>query len=646
MLMNKFIVSQLFSCINKKEVKYMTLVEAYYIFYQERPIDKIRDYFSSVYGERIANEYLKNRSIEELLKVYLEATKTKEIIRKEYRNLSKQYHPDINSGDKTQEERMKLVNAAKDYFDKNLTFVNINTPYQSTTPQKPKKNNESKVIYRLAMSKEASEIEELIPAFLRIADYAKRLREYKTTSALYKNASFFNEELDKTYLPTELYTLYTEYVNFYNDTKNELRKINEDYIELKKLVATGCLDGKKLYQAISKLAGPYIDNLSDNIFLKIELAYWENQEQEEKAKEFRDNDSHIRNTRVVLSRLLNNSDKLNQIICYKCLKDKSTSTLEELSSMNSLKNKVEVHKKYVEQASNFIKRINYWHNRVTSLVNAEFNERTIARLEEDLKAIIPESYLHLIAEDKELNKMSRDFQKNRAKYKKNDVLIAASHKKTLVSMQDRTKENNQEISYIDKLFLQYEHRELTATKKSSLKDSPDKEEATINKYYYSGSLLNYCEKQAILLYKKVFTCLAATGFLGRIQVPYASIYGNLPENATPKEIDRYYKVIKANYTSIITEYKNMYHRDFVIDEKVLSTTRKYLIDELNHTFIECYERGAVVPKQLQETINNTIHKTPSILKLLALIEEVSCIGYEEYDLKSKSQKEKPSKPKN
>ncbi len=149
-----------------------------------------------------------------------------------------------------------------------------------------------------------------IEIFNVIADYAKRLREYKATSALYKNASFFNEELDKTYLPTELYTLYTEYVNFYNDTKIELRKINEDYIELKKLVDTGCLDGKKLYQAISKLAGPYIDNLSDNIFLKIELAYWENQEQEEKAKEFRDNDSHIRNTRVVLSRLLNNSDKL------------------------------------------------------------------------------------------------------------------------------------------------------------------------------------------------------------------------------------------------------------------------------------------------------------------------------------------------
>lgn len=639
MLMNKFIVSQLFSCINKKEVKYMTLVEAYYIFYQERPNDKVKTYLASVYGEGTADEYLKNHSMEELLKVYLEATKTKEIIRKEYRNLTKQYHPDIYNGDKTQEERMKLVNAAKDYFDHNLTFVNINTPYQSTSPSKQKDKKGSKVIYRLAMSEEASEIEELIPAFLLIADYAKRIREYKVTRALYKNASFFDEELDKTYLPTELYTLYTEYINIYNDTQEELKKINKDYLDLKKLVASGCLDGKKLYAAIEKLAGQYINNLNYDIFLKLELNNWENREKEEAEKDFHDYDSHIRNTRVVLSRLLNNSDRLNQIICYKLLKDKSTSTLEELSTTSNLKNKVEIRQKYIEYASSYIKKINYWHNRVTSLANTEFNERTIARLEEDLKNIIPESLLYLIVDEKQLSKMNREFQKNSAKYKKNDVLIAASHKKTLTSMREKTKENNQEINYINKLFLQYKGKELTATKQSNLKASPDKEDATINRYYYSGSLLTHCEKQATLLYKQVFTCLAATGFLGRIKVPYASIYGAIPENASPKEVDKYYKVIKANYESIIGEYKAMYHRDFILDEKTLSITRNYLINELNHSIIDCYEKGGVVPRELQATINNTIDKNPSILKLLSLIEEVLSIGFQEFDLNNKHKKD-------
>ena len=144
----------------------MTIQEAYYIFY--------------------------GPTTKEITREVIEKELTKEIVIKDYRKLSKKYHPDLNKGkEKESSEKMKLINVAKEVL---LDACKLVTNKENKENEENKKSEAHKTVSGL-LHATYNELEELIPAYLKIVNYAFKLREYKIKTDLYKNAKYYCEEI-------------------------------------------------------------------------------------------------------------------------------------------------------------------------------------------------------------------------------------------------------------------------------------------------------------------------------------------------------------------------------------------------------------------------------------------------------------------
>lgn len=518
----------------------MTIQEAYYIFY--------------------------GPTTKEITREVIEKELTKEIVIKDYHKLSKKYHPDLNKGkEKESSEKMKLINVAKEVL---LDACKLVANKENKENEENKKSEAHKTVSGL-LHATYNELEELIPAYLKIVNYAFKLREYKIKTDLYKNAKYYCEEIKNSISPVEIYKSIQEFNAIDKQARLEFSTLKSLLQDVKNLINSQKYTAESLILALKNIAGEFYESL-DDLFFQIEVENWFKNEIEKDTQQYKDNLSYIKNIKNILKKLLTNSKTLNNILCQTALNEIASNTTKNINSGQlSLVGKIEEIDEYRQKRLQYTARIKGWNATATSYLkeiltmkDSQIDEAYLTTLEAKLYEVISDNYLPLLNDTANLSKLdNRKHRKDTNEYKVNNLKLEYEYKKLLIELKDKIKEIKQTLS-INK-----------STENLDVKSQ-------IN-------LLTSYEKKLIVSYYEAFICYSVNKDSVIIPKEVESIYEDMFYNNNKKlseldakEIDMYYNILTYKYNQFNLQEQSLTRKDKTEVAKKLIYYIKDLVDYL------------------------------------------------------------------
>ena len=518
----------------------MTIQEAYYIFY--------------------------GQTTKEITREVIEKELTKEIVIKDYRKLSKKYHPDLNKGkEKESSEKMKLINVAKEVL---LDACKLVANKENKENEENKKSEAHKTVSGL-LHATYNELEELIPEYLELVYFAFAAREYKIKSNLYKNANYYCEEIKNSISPVEIYKSIQEFNAIDKQARLEFSTLKSLLQDVKNLINSQKYTAESLILALKNIAGEYYEFL-DNAFLRAEVEHWIKNEMEDETQQYKDNLSYIKNIKNILKKLLTNSKTLNSILCQTALNEMASNTTKNINSGQlSLVGKIEEIDEYRQKRLQYTERIKGWNTTVTryleeifDMKDSQIDEAYLATLEAKLHEVISDNYLTLLNDTANISKInSKKHRKATNEYKVNNLKLEREYKRLLIELKDKIKEIKKTLS-INK-----------STKNLDVKSLI--------------SLLTSYEKKLIVSYYEAFICYSVNK--GSVIIPgeVESIYEDMFYNNNKKlseldakEIDMYYSILTYKYNQFHLQEQSLTEKDKAEVAKKLIYYIKDLVDHL------------------------------------------------------------------
>lgn len=535
----------------------MTIQEAYYIFY--------------------------GQTTKEITREVIEKELTKEIVIKDYRKLSKKYHPDLNKGkEKESSEKMKLINVAKEVLlDACKLVVN-------KEPEENKEKEPRKTVSGL-LHATYNELEELIPEYLELVYFAFAAREYKIKSNLYKNANYYCEEIKNSISPVEIYKSIQEFNAIDKQARLEFSTLKSLLQDVKNLINSKNYTAESLILALKNIAGEYYEFL-DNAFLRAEVEHWIKNEMEDETQQYKDNLSYIKNIKNILKKLLTNSKTLNSILCQTALNEMASNTTKNINSGQlSLVGKIEEIDEYRQKRLQYTERIKGWNAAATKYLeeildmkDSQIDEAYLTTLEAKLHEVISDNYLTLLNDTANISKInSKKHRKDTNEYKVNNLKLEREYKRLLIELKDKIKEIKKTLS-INK-----------STKNLDVKSLI--------------SLLTSYEKKLIVSYYEAFICYSVNK--GSVIIPgeVESIYEDMFYNNNKKiseldakEIDMYYSILTYKYNQFHLQEHPLTKKDKAEVAKKLIYYIKDLVDHLKSINEPLPERAPELLSKMDE----------------------------------------------
>ena len=480
----------------------MTIQEAYEIFYGKTKI--------------------------KISKEMIEKNYTDEIIKKDYRKLTLKYHPDIHNGEENYNEIMKQINLAKEIL------------LSSCKPPKNNDNTPPKSVSQIINTSD-NDLTEILPAFIKLAQYAYKLREYKIKTRLYKNTEYYYQEVKKCSSPLEIYKSIQEFDAINRQAKLELYTIKGLYNTLKQMIESKTHTPEYMVNALKNIAGDYYDSL-DNPLLRLEVEDWEKKESESSERKYKDQLSYIKNIKNILSRILKNSTVLNNLICQTTLNRNATMTISTTNTENSLVSRFENFQKYRQLRRYYTERMTDWSDAVskylqeiTDLKDRQINETYITKLDNDLRKIISEKDMPLLVDEQILSQTNdKEYRKSVKQYNINNSQLDKDYKEL--------------IKKIKKEIINIKNFILTNERKEPRFDIQNNDIDLVN-------LLTSCQKKAIALYYKIFICYYVNMNNSMIPDSIENIYSEMNslidnDKEDPKAIEYFYNVLTKKYNEL------------------------------------------------------------------------------------------------